>query len=216
VTAGRGLPAHTVPVINKSRPSSQGGAPMLARVSRGTTFVFLTWCLVVAGTRTATAQLLCPKVDVDRPFREASLVLDAGFPRAPETITVDADLRAFGSTLPGGTWRMPSSGGLASDGLALEGVSFRNTKSELGSMSHAFEVVVDLRAWDSRVTDLELVVVDGERRLRVGAIPGIVIHCEAKSVARTFSITDRDFVSFFAGGRTPTLRVERTTRADGC
>lgn len=180
---------------------------MRARVSHGTMFVTLAWCVIVAGTRTAAAQALCPKADV--------LGLDAGLLRAPETITVEADLRALGGTPPGGTWRMPSSGGLASDGLALEGVSFTRNKEPLpGSTIHTYEVVVDLRAWESIVTDLEFVLVDGERRLRLGAFTGIVLHCEAKSVSRTFSITDHDFVSFFARGRAPKLRVERTT--GGC
>ncbi len=190
---------------------------MLAHVSRVTTFVMVTWCLVVAGTRTATAQALCPEA-VARPIGEADVRgLDAEFPRAPNTITVEADLRALGGTLPGGTWRMPNSGGLAADGLALEGVSFtRGTKPEFGSILHTFDVVVDLRAWGDIVTDLEFLVVDGERSLRLGAFTDIAIRCEATSVSRTFSIIDHDFVSFFAGGRTPTLRVKRTTRADGC
>lgn len=185
---------------------------MLARVSHVTMFVMLTWCLVVAGTRTATAQVLCPKA------AEADVLgFDPGFLRAPDTITVEADFRAFGGTLPGETWRMPNSGGLASGGLALEGVSFtRNTEPQFGSIFHAFDVVVDLRAWDNVVTDLEFVVVDGERSLRLGVFTGIAIRCEATSVSRTFSIADHDFVAFFAGGRAPTLRVKRTTRADGC
>jgi hypothetical protein len=190
---------------------------MLARVSHVTLFVVLPWCLALSATRTATAQALCPEVDV-RPFREADVPgLDERFQRAPDTITVDADLRALGGTLPGGTWRIPNSGGLAGDGLALEGVSFtRNTEPEFGSIFHTFDVVVDLRAWGNIVTDLELVVVDGDRRLRLGAFTDVAVHCEATSVSRTFSITDHDFVSFFAGGMAPALRVERTTRADGC
>ena len=190
---------------------------MLARVSHVTMFVMLTWCFLVAGTQTATAQALCPQADV-RPFSKADvLAFDAGFLHDPKTITVETDLRAFGGTLPGGTWRMPSPGGLAWDGLALEGVSFtRNTEPEFGPTSHTFDVVVDLRAWDSIVTDLELVVVDGERSLRLGTLTGIALHCAATSVSRTFSISDHDFVSFFAAGRAPTLRVRRTTRADGC
>ncbi len=83
-------------------------------------------------------------------------------------------------------------------------------------MFHSFDVAVDLRAWDNVVIDLESVVVDGARRLRLGAFTGIDIHCEAKRVSQTFSITDDDFVSFFAKAKTPTLRVERTTRGDGC
>jgi hypothetical protein len=173
----------------------------------------LTWCCVVAGTQAATAQALCPEADV-RPFGEAEVrAFDAGFLRNPKTITVETDLRAFGDTLPGGTWRMPNAGGLAWDGVALEGVSFtRNTELEF----HAFNVVVDVRAWGSVVTDLEFVLVDGERSLALGVFTGIALRCEATSVSRTFLITDHDFVSFFAGGRTPTLRVKRTTRADGC
>jgi hypothetical protein len=182
---------------------------MPARVSQVTMFAMLTWSLLAAGTRTATAQALCPKSDV-RDFSE-------GFPRVPSTITVEADFRAFGGTLPGGAWRMPGSGGLAGDGLALEGVSFtRNAKAEQGSSGHTFDVVVDLRASDRILVDLEFVVVDGERRLRLGAFTGIAIRCEAKSVSQTFSISDRDFLSFFAGGKAPTLRVTRTGLVDGC
>jgi len=190
---------------------------MLARVSNVRIFVMLTWCFVVAGAQTATAQALCPEAEV-RPFREADVrAFDAGFLRNPKTITVETDLRALGDTLPGSAWRMPNPGGLAWDGVALEGVSFtRNTEPEFGPNFHTFDVVVDLRAWDSIVTDLEFVLVDGERSLRLGAFTGIALRCEATSVSRTFLITDQDFVSFFAGGRAPALRVKRTTRADGC
>lgn len=184
---------------------------MRARVSHGTMFVILTVCLA-AGTGAASAQALCPKAAVE-PFEG----FGAGLPRAPETITVDADLRALGTMLPGGTWRMPYSGGLASDGVALEGVSFtRSSRPQFGSTLHTFDVVVDLRAWDNVMTDLEVVVVDGDRSLRLGAITGLDIRCKATSVSRTFSIADRDFVSFFAGGTTPTLRVKRTTMVGGC
>jgi hypothetical protein len=190
---------------------------MLARISHVTTLVMLTWCFVVAGTQTATAQALCPEAGV-RAFGEADVqALDVGFLRDPKTITVETELRTFGVTLPGGTWRMPNPGGLAWDGLALEGVSFtRNMEPEFEPDFHTFDVVVDLRAWGSTVTDLEFVVVDGERSLRLGAFTGIALRCEATSVSRTFLITHHDFVSFFAGGRAPTLRVKRTTRTDGC
>jgi hypothetical protein len=172
-------------------------------------FVMVTWCLVTAGTRTAKAQALCPQADV-RGFA-------VEFPRAPYTTTVEADLRAFGDTLPGGTWRMPVSGGIASDGLALEGVSLtRSTEPGFGSNVHTFDVVVDLRASDNVVTDLEFVVVDGERSLRLGAFTDITIRCQAMSVSRKFSISDLDFVSFFAAGRTPKLRVKTTTLVAGC
>ena len=182
---------------------------MPARVSQVTMFVTLVWCLVVAGTRTATAQALCPEAYVQ--------TFDAGFLRAPKSITVEADLGGFGDTLPGGTWRMPASGGIASDGVALEGVSLtQSTKPEFGSNVHTFDVVVDLRASDNVVTDLEFVVVDGERSLRLGAFTDIIIRCQAISVSRKFSISDHDFMAFFAAGRTPTLRVKRTTRVDGC
>jgi hypothetical protein len=190
---------------------------MLARVSHVIMFVMLTGCFLLAGSRTATAQALCPATDV-RPFREADVpAFDVGFLRDPKTITVETDLRAFGGTLPGGTWRMLIPGGLAWDGVALEGVSFtRNTEPEPGPDFHTFDAVVDLRAWGSMVTDLEFVVVDGERSLRLGAFTGIALHCEATRVSRTFSISDHDFVSFFAGGKAPTLRIKRTTSADGC
>jgi hypothetical protein len=189
---------------------------MLARVSRARIFMMLTGCIVVAGTRTATAQALCPEAEV-RFFREADVrAFDTGFLRNPKTITVETDLRALGDTLPGGAWRMPNPGGLAWDGVALEGVSFTRNTEPVEPNFHTFDVVVDLRAWGSVVTDLEFVLVDGERSLPLGAFTGIALRCEATSVSRTFVITDHDFVSFFAGGRAPTLRVKRTTRADGC
>ena len=182
---------------------------MPARVSRVTTFVILAGCLVVAGTRTATAQALCPEANVQ--------AFDAGFLRAAKPITVEADLRGLGDMLPGGTWRMPASGGIASDGLALEDVSFtRNTKPEFGSNLHGFDVTVDLRASENLLIDLEFVVVDGERSLRLGTFKDVAIRCQAMSVSRKVSISDRDFVSIFAAGRAPTLRVKRTTRGDGC
>ena len=190
---------------------------MLARVSNVKIFVMLTGCFVVAGNQSAMAQALCPEAEV-RPLREADVrAFDTGFLRNPKTITVETDLRALGDTLPGGAWRMPNPGGLAWDGVALEGVSFtRNTEPEFGPNSHTFNVVVDLRAWGSVVTDLEFVLVDGEHSLPLGVFTGIAVRCEATTVSRTFSITDDDFVSFFTGGRAPTLRVKRTTRADGC
>jgi len=190
---------------------------MLARVSHVTIFVMVAWCTVVAGTQTATAQALCPEVDV-RPFSGADVwAFDPGFLREPKTTTVETDLRTLGSTLPGATWRMQDPGGLAWDGVALEGVSFtRKKEPEFGPNFHTFDVMVDLRAWGGIVTDLELVAVDGERSLRLGAFTGITLRCEAMRVSRTLSITDQDFVSFFEGGRAPTLRVKRTTHTDGC
>ena len=190
---------------------------MLARVSHVTIFAMVTGCFVLAGTQAATAQALCPQADV-RPFSEAGVpAFGTDFLREPKTITVETDLRALGDTLSGGTWRMQNPGGLAWDNVALEGVSFtRNTDPELGPNFRSFDVVVDLRAWGSFATDLEFVVVDGERSLRLGEFTGITLHCEATKVSRTFSITDHDFVSFFADGSAPTLRVKRTTRADGC
>lgn len=174
---------------------------MHARVAHVTMFVMVTSCLVVAGTRTATAQALCPQANV----RNA----DVEIPLAPYAMTLEADLRALGDTPPGGTWRMPVSGGIASDGLALEGVSF--TRND-----HTVDVVVDLRASDNLAVDLDFVVVDGERSLRLGAITEINIGCQALSVSRKFSISDHDFASFFAAGRAPTLRLKRTTRVGGC
>lgn len=112
---------------------------------------------------------------------------------------------------------MPASDGIASDGLALDGVSLtRNREAEFGSNVHTFDVVVDLRASDNVVTDLEFAVVDGERSLRLGAFTDITIRCQAMSVSRKFSISDHDFASFFAADRAPMLRVKRTTRGDGC
>ena len=216
-------PGHSVApfwirvILDERRVVAQGGAPMLARVSQVTMFVMVTWCLVLVGTRSATAQALCPAADA-QPFRETGIPgFDAGFPRGPEIVTVEADLGAFGDTVLGGTWRMPNAGGFANDGLALEGVSFtQDMEPGSGSILHTYDVVVDLRALGNIVTDLEFVVVDGERRLRLGAFTDIDIRCEATSVSRTFSISDHDFVSFFSGGGAPTLRVERTSRAGGC
>jgi hypothetical protein len=172
-------------------------------------FVMVTWCLVAAGTETATAQALCSEA-ADRGF-------EVQFPAAPHTMTVEADLAAFGGTLPGGTWRAPVPGGIASDGLALDAVSFtRNAKPKFGSSSHTFDVAVDLRASDSMLVELELVVIDGDRTLRLGVFTDIAVRCEAKRVSQTFSISDHDFVSFFAGGRAPKLRIKRTTFVGGC
>jgi hypothetical protein len=187
---------------------------MLARVSHVAVFVMVTGCFLAAGAQIASAQALCPEVEI-RPFSETDVPAFAtGFPRDPQTITVETDLSAFS---PEGTWRMPNPGRPAPDGLALEGVSFtRNTEPELGANLRTIDVVVDLRAWGSLVTDLELVVVDGERSLRLGAFKDVTLRCQATRVSRTFSITDTDFASFFVGGRPPTLRVKRTTRADGC
>jgi hypothetical protein len=187
---------------------------MLARASHVAILVVVTWCYVVAGTPIATAQALCPEAEA-RSFSEAVVpAFDKGFQSDPQTISVEADLRALGSE---GTWRMPIPGGPAPDRVALEGVSFtRSTEPELGRNPHTFDVEVDLRAWGSLVTDLELVVVDGERSLRLGAFKGIALRCEVARVSRTFSISDHDFALFFAGGKTPTLQVKRTTSPDGC
>jgi hypothetical protein len=184
---------------------------MLARVSNLEVLVTLTWCFVMAGTQTATAQALCPEAAAEvRGFNAGSL-------RDAKVITVQTDLGAFSGTLPGGTWRMPNSAGLAWDGIALEGVSFTgNTAGELDPGFHTFRVVVDLRGGGSMVTDLEFVAVDGQRSLPLGTFTGIAVHCEATSVSGTFLITDHDFVSFFARDKAPALRVKRTTRADGC
>jgi len=182
---------------------------MPARVAHVSMFMVVTWCLAAAGSKTATAQALCPQ-DAARGF-------EVEFPAAPHTTTVEANLAALGRTLPEGTWRAPVSGGIAFDGLALEGVSLtRNGKPKLGSSSHTLDVVVALRASDNILVDLELVVVDGEQTLRLGAFTGIAVRCEAKSVSQRFSISDHDFASFFAVGRTPTLRVKRTTVVGGC
>ena len=169
--------------------------------------------LLMAGTQSATAQALCPVAVAVADVR----TFDAGFLRDPKAITIQADLGAFNGSLPGGTWRTPNPGGIAWDGIALEGVSFtRDTEMESGPNLHTFNVEVALRAWGSVVTDLEFIAVDGERSLSLGALTGIAVHCEATSVSRKFSISDRDFVSFFAGEKAPTLRVRRTTRPDGC
>jgi len=187
---------------------------MPACVSRSTILVMLTWCLVLFASRTATAQLLCPEADA-RPLDEAGVLrIDSEILRAPKTITVEADVRALGDSLPGGTWRMPSSSGFDCDGLALEGVAFtRHTTPALESSVHMFDVVIDLRArprGDDIAAALELVVTDGERRLRLGSYEDIRLHAgEAMRVSRTISIAKDDFVAFFAGGATPTLRVTR-------
>lgn len=181
---------------------------MLARVSNRGIFAMLAFCFAMAGTRTATAQALCAVADVH--------AFDAGFLRDSKTIMVQTDLGAFRGTLPGGTWRM-NPGGPAWDGIALEGVSFtQNPEAETGANFHTFHVEVALRAWGSVVTDLEFIAIDGERSLSLGTLPAITVHCEATSVTGKLSITDRDFVAFFAGEKAPMLRVRRTTRPDGC
>lgn len=182
---------------------------MLARFAHVTMFVMVTCCLVAAGTRTATAQALCPPTDAGD--------FEVGVPRAPHAMTVEADLRAFGATLPGGTWRMQVSGGIAYDGLALEGVSLtRRLEPGFGSTVHTFDVAVELRASDRILVDVELVVVDGERSLPLGALTEIPVRCEAKSASRTFTISDRDFASFFGAGNAPKLRIKRTSLVGGC
>jgi hypothetical protein len=182
---------------------------MLARVAHLAMFLLMTWCLVAAGTPPATAQALCPEPEAQ--------VFGVRLPSAPYVLTVEADLAALGGTRPGDTWRMPVSGGIAPDGLALEAVSFtRNAASKLGSSDHTFDVVVELRASDRILVGLEFVVVDGERSLALGRFKDIPVRCEAKRVSQTFSISDHDFVSYFAGGRAPTLRIKRTSVVGGC
>jgi hypothetical protein len=182
---------------------------MPARVLQLTMIVTVVCGLVVAGTPTASAQALCPEAYAQ--------TLDAGFLHAPKTTTLKADLGEFGDMLPGGTWRMPLSGGIAFDGLAVEGVSFtRITEPGSGSKVFTFEVVVDLRASDNLSSDFEFVAVDGDRRLRLGGLTDIRVQCQAMSVTRTFSIATSDFVSFFAAGQVPRLWVVRTTLVGGC
>jgi hypothetical protein len=182
---------------------------MPARVLQLTMFVTVVSGLVVVGAPTASAQALCPEAYAQ--------TLDAGFLHAPRTTTIKGDLGEFGDMLPGGTWRMPLSGGIAFDGLALEGISFtRITESGSGSKFFTFEVVVDLRASDNLSSDLEFVAVDGDRRLRLGSIEGVKVQCRAINVSRTFSIATSDFVSFFAAGQVPRLWVVRTTLVGGC
>jgi len=182
---------------------------MLARVSHVSMFAMAIGCLVVAGTRTAMAQALCPEYDAG--------AFEVRIPHAPQIMTVNVDLSALGGTRPGATWRMPVSGGIAFDGIALEGVSFtRNPEGVLGASLHTFDVVVELRASDRILVGLEFVVVDGDRSLALGRFTDIAVRCEAKRVSQVFSISDHDFVSFFSGGRAPTLRVKRTTIVGGC
>jgi hypothetical protein len=191
---------------------------MLARVAQVTTIVMVAGCLVTAGSRDARAQALCPQADA-RHFRELDEVsqFEVRVPHAPETKTIEADLASLRDTLPGSTWRMANFDGISSDGLALEGVSLTRTPAPgIGSNTHTFEVAVDLRASDRILVELELVLIDGERRLPLAALNDIPVRCEAKSVPLKISISDDDFASFFAAGRAPELRVKRTTIVNGC
>lgn len=182
---------------------------MLARVPQTTMFVMVILGLSVAGTRDAAAQALCPATD--------ATAIQLALQRAPVTTTVEADLGALGEMPPGGTWRMPVSPGIAPDGLAIEGVALTRSRAPgLESTAHGFDVVVDLRASDRILVTVELVLIDGERSLTLGTIKEIPVRCEAKSASLTVTISDRDFESFFAGGKTPRLLVKRTSFVGGC
>ncbi len=183
---------------------------MPARMPHATTLAILTWSFAALGAPDASAQALCPHDDA--PFGAERLV------PPPYAVSIDAEFVAPGGMAPEGSWRLKGAGGAAEDGLALEGVSFKRTIDPgFGSIAHAYVVTVDLRAWGNKVTDLELVLAQGARRLRLGAIEKIAIRCQVKSVSRTFTIDDRDFAWLFGAGETPTLVVTRTTRAaDGC
>jgi hypothetical protein len=133
-------------------------------------------------------------------------------------MTIEASFGDFAATPPGGTWKMPLTGGFYCDGLALDGVSFtRNEDTDLPAVFRSFDVVVHLRAWpqvDDKTTDLEFVAIDGERRLNLGTIAEIRLRAgETTSFSGTFSLSSHDFESFFALGTVPTLRVTRTTRS---
>lgn len=183
---------------------------MPALVSRSTILVIATWCLVGFATSTATAQALCPEADAG-PFRQAVV---ASLDPDPKTLTVEADVRALGDTLPGGSWRMPTSGRFDCDGLSLEGVSLhRHKHPDLESGVHTFDVVIELRARPLEAklaAALDLVVADGDRQLRLGSFQDIRLRAgDATRVAQTISITKDDFDAFFAEGAEPTLRVTR-------
>jgi hypothetical protein len=149
----------------------------------------------------ATAQGLCPESNVPNFVRGPS--------RAPVTGLVLSDLRSSGNALPEGPWSLSEPQGQGEDLIALEGVTITRRGG-----TH-YDVAIDLRAWGHVITNLDLVVIDGDRRLAVGAVKGVELHCEAKRVAATISISERDLASFFGTGKAPTLRVERSA-PDGC
>lgn len=181
---------------------------MSKRTARATFFATLSFAGLVLAASSVWAQA-APRWPDGRVFRLA--LVDA-------PMTVEASFDDFAATPPGGTWKMPLTGGFYCDGLALDGVSFtRNENTDLPSVFRSFDVVVHLRAWpqiDDKTTDLEFVAIDGGRRLNLGTIAEIRVRVgETTSFSGTFSLSAHDFESFFASATVPTLRVTRTTRS---
>ncbi len=173
---------------------------MLARIAHVAIFVIM----AIPAVR---AQALCPKADAQQ-FDLESL-------HSRSTTTVESDLAAFSDSSSAATWRMASTGGIGSDGVAIDGVVLkRNARSDQGKTT--VNVVVDLRASDSIVVDLELALVDGVRTLRLGTFDDIPVHCQAIRIEREFKISGDEFQSYQSMGRAPVLRVRRTVRGDGC
>jgi hypothetical protein len=180
---------------------------MSKRIERAAFVAAVSFVCLVGATSSAPAQELA-RWSGDRDFRVT--LVDA-------PMTVEASFGDFAATPPGGTWKMPLSGGFYCDGLALDGVSFtRNANAEPPAIFRSFDVQVELRARpqaDDKVTDLEFIAIDGERELPLGTIADIHVRAgERTSFSHTFSLNAYEFESFFGAGRTPTLRVTRTTR----
>jgi hypothetical protein len=156
----------------------------------------------------ASAQAL-PKYLEDRPFRLA--LVDS-------PMTVEAPLSGLPNTTPGGTWTMPLTGAFYGDGLALVGVTFTRIDT-LGDAAafHSFDVVVTLRAWsqaDDQVMHLDFVVADGENEMSLARFRDVPVRAgKITSFSQTISINAYDFDSWFAFGKTPMLRVRRTSRS---
>jgi hypothetical protein len=183
------------------------GVTMPARGPQVKMFVLVIGCLGVAATREATAQALCPPTDAQ--------AIELALLRSPETTTVEGDLP--GEMPPGDTWHMPVSPEMASDGLALEGVALtRRLQPGPESTAQTFEIVVEFRAADRILVNVELALIDGKHSLPLGTIKEIPVRCEAKTVSQTMTISAGEFASYFAKGKNPKLRVTRTSFVGGC
>jgi hypothetical protein len=133
-------------------------------------------------------------------------------------VTIEADLRGFAAIPPGGTWTLLSSGDFYCDGLALDGIAFtRNAEPDVDAIVRTYDVVIDLHSRPQNedvLADLELVAIDGDRRLPLGKFTNIPLRAgEKASHAQTIALNAHDLESFFGGGRTPMLRITRETRA---
>jgi hypothetical protein len=182
---------------------------MRSHLTHPASLAIIAFSLAALATTDAAPQALCPGDGA--PFRVNQVT------HPPFAMTIDADLAAPGGGLEG-PWRPASAHGPDEDGLALEGISFARTIDPgFGSMAHAYVITADLRAFGNKIADLEFVLVQGARLLRLGTIEKVELRCEAKTISRTFTIDDADLAWLFAGGKAPQLRVTRTTRAgEGC